>query len=280
MDGYLGIGWCRKCNALRDTEQPLNAQALRTQITKIAPKPTLGGFFKGAVDRALGGSKEDTQAELRQLLSLLRLAEQRRSGSRCLTCGATAIIPLVFEEDGSCSSFAHECGSQLYRLPTDPNAPRFSYRPEIIPLDSEGNRLDKAADYYQEFYEFMVEKWQIKDEYVKAFLTAYRKDLSLLHDAGLDRLDASFDLSKPENRLLVHQMPDPREFALVGQAYAAYNSDIKQGKKRGTPIETAIWAILWNRSDLLASIDPTLANYIEENQNTVFKAIYETAFKD
>ena len=81
-------------------------------------------------------------------------------------------------------------------------------------------------------------------------------------------------------RLLVHQMPDPREFALVGQAYAAYNSDIKQGKKRGTPIETAIWAILWNRSDLLASIDPTLAKYIEENQNTVFKAIYETAFKD
>lgn len=138
----------------------------------------------------------------------------------------------------------------------------------------------KKPDHFPEFLEFLTEKWQMKPRYAAAFLNAYRTDISVMHEQGLKRLDASIDLSRPENRLLAYQMPDPRDFALVGQAYKAYLSDLRRGKHVDTDVEVAIWAILCNRSDLLESVDKPLAKYVIENQQTKFPTLFEDAFAE
>lgn len=126
----------------------------------------------------------------------------------------------------------------------------------------------------------MTEEWHFKSRYAQAFLTAYRTDISALHEEGLARLDASVDLSKPENRLLAYLIPDLRAFGLVGQAYKGYLSDLRQGKYVGTDVEIAIWAILWNRTDLLASVDRPLAQYIEKDPEKKFVQLFDVAFED
>ncbi len=215
-----------------------------------------------------------------RLKGLLQVAQARSSTQRCLTCGSTSVLQLVFDGEGNCPSFQHHCGGHLYRVPGDPNAPQFFYRPEVIPLDVDGNRLDRKVEYRNEFFSYMVDDWRFREEYAQAFLNEYGADLSRLHEQGLRRLEASLDLSRPENRLHAAEMPDPRAFALVGQAYSAYANDLQNGKHRGTAVETAVWAILWNRSDLIGTLDPALEKYIDENEDTVFNSIYETAFKE
>ena len=128
----------------------------------------------------------------------------------------------------------------------------------------------KKPDHYPEFLEYLTERWRMKPRYAAAFLNAYRTDISVMHEEGLKRLDASVDLSRPENRLLAHQMPDPRDFALVGQAYKAYLNDLRRGRYVDTDVEVAIWAVLCNRSDLLESVDKPLAKYVTENQQAKF----------
>lgn len=280
VQGYREFGWCNICDGIRDVESKLDKNALQSELQALAPQRGLGGIFKSAVGRALGGGTDTRTQDRERLKGLLRVAQARSSPQRCLNCGSTSVLRLAFDDEGNCPNFQHHCGGHLYRLPGDPNAPRFSYRPEVIPLDVDGNRLDRTVDYGDEFFSYMVDDWQFREEYAQAFLNEYGADLSRLHDQGLRRLEASLDLSRPENRLLAAEMPDPRAFALVGQAFTAYANDLQKGKHRGTPVEIAIWAVLWNRSDLLGTLNPTLAKYVDENQDTVFKSIYETAFKE
>lgn len=280
VQGYRESGWCNICDGIRDVEAKLDKTDLQSQLQALAPQRGLGGMFKSAVDRALGGGSDTRSEDRERLQGLLQVAQIRRSPQRCLNCGSTSVLRLAFDDAGNCQNFQHHCGGHLYRLPTDPNAPRFSYKPEVIPLDADGNRLDRSVDYSEDFLSYLVDEWQFRDEYAQAFLNEYGSDLSRLHDQGLKRLEASIDLSRPENRLLAAEMPDPRAFALVAQAFTGYANDLQNGKYRGTPLEIAIWAILWNRSDLLGTLNPELAKYIDDNQDTVFKSIYETAFKE
>ena len=136
----------------------------------------------------------------------------------------------------------------------------------------------KKPDHFTSLLEYLVDDWQMKTRYASAFLSAYRSDISALHDSGLKRLEASFDLSKPENRLLAYQMPDPRAFAIVGQAYKAYLNDLRRGKYVGTEVEISIWAILSNRSDLVADVDKAFAKYIEDNYEKKFPGLFEEVF--
>lgn len=138
----------------------------------------------------------------------------------------------------------------------------------------------KRPDHFTLFLEHLTEQWQMKPRYAAAFLNAYRTDISVMHEQGLQRLDASIDLSRPENRLLAYSMPDPRDFALVGQAYKGYLADLRRGRHVGTDVEVAIWAILSNRSDLLESVDKPLAKYVAENQAVMFPTLFEDAFAE
>lgn len=78
------------------------------------------------------------------LKELLRVAESRRSPPRCLTCGSSFAVKLSFDDSGVCQNVPHTCGGRLTLRPADPGAPRFAYRPEVVQLDPEGNRLDKS----------------------------------------------------------------------------------------------------------------------------------------
>ena len=140
--------------------------------------------------------------------------------------------------------------------------------------------LGKKPDHFTEFLEYLTEKWQMKPRYAAAFLNAYRTDISVMHEQGLKRLDAAVDLSKPENRLIAFQMPDPRDFALIGQAYKGYLNDLRRGKHVNTDVEVAIWAILCNRSDMLESVDKPLTKYLTENQDTMFPRLFEDVFAE
>jgi hypothetical protein len=280
VQGYREFGWCNICDGIRDIESKLDQKVLQAELQALTPQRGLGGILRSAMDRALGGGTDDRTKDRDRLNGLLRVAQNRSAPQRCLNCGSTSVLRLAFDDEGNCPTFQHHCGGHLYRLPGDPNAPRFSYRPEVIPLDLNGNRLDKVIDYGDEFLSYLVDDWQFREKYAKAFLIEYGDEISRLYDKGLKRLEASLDLSRPENRLLAAEMPDPRAFALVAQAFSAYANDLQKGKHRGKPVEVAIWAILWNRSDLLETLNPDLAKYITDNQDTVFKSIYETAFKE
>lgn len=144
IDSHRVFGWCSHCNGIRDIEAPLSVNALQREILELSPPPkTIGSILFKMLDRALGGGTDDNQAELNRLSSLLNLAQKRRSSPRCLTCGDASAVPLEFDEEGTTSNFVHTCGGRLYQVPSNPDAPRFSYKPEIIYLDSEGHRLSK-----------------------------------------------------------------------------------------------------------------------------------------
>ena len=138
----------------------------------------------------------------------------------------------------------------------------------------------KKPDHYAEFLEYLTDHWHMKPRFAAAFLNAYRTDISVMLEQGLKRLNESIDLSRPENRLLAYQMPDPRDFALVGQAYKAYLNDLRRGRHVNTDVEVAIWAMLCNRSDLLESVDKPLAKFVTENQQTMFPTLFEDAFAE
>jgi hypothetical protein len=112
------------------------------QLSEMSPKgQTLGGLFKKVVDRVFGGIANDGEQKLQRLDTLLRLAAARETPPRCLTCGETLITYLTFDDAGVSSNFVHTCGGRLYRVPADPDEPRFSYMPQIVLLDSEGRLI-------------------------------------------------------------------------------------------------------------------------------------------
>lgn len=68
--------------------------------------------------------------------------------------------------------------------------------------------------------------------------------------------------------------------AVVAQAYKAYLTDLRSGRHVGTEIESAIWGILANRSDLVSSADPAFAKFIEENWEKNYPNLFTTVFSE
>ena len=142
VDAERSFGWCKSCNGIRDIEVELDAQAIRQQLNSMHSKRrSSAGFFVNAVDCLLGGKPDDDKPEFLKLTNLLHLAEIRRSPPRCLICSGASVLQIDFDEEGTSSNFVHSCGSRLYQVPSDPDAPRFFYREEVWGLDVEGNRL-------------------------------------------------------------------------------------------------------------------------------------------
>jgi len=133
VQGYRVFAWCTSCAKVTEAEQPLNTSSVQAEIDVLTRQQS------GFLGRLLGGGKVD-EVELRQLREKLQLAQLRKSGARCLKCGRSTIIPLEFDENGT-SNVVHTCGRRLFVVPEDPDAPRFSYRPEVIRLDPEGRKI-------------------------------------------------------------------------------------------------------------------------------------------
>lgn len=142
VDSCRAFGWCKACDGIREIEVKLDVKAIKQQLDALNSKRNLSsGFFVRLVDRLLGGGPVDDKPELLKLANLLRLAELRSSPPHCLVCGGGPVSQIDFDDEGTSSNFVHSCGSRLYLVPSDPDAPRFFYSPEVWSLDVEGHRL-------------------------------------------------------------------------------------------------------------------------------------------
>lgn len=136
----------------------------------------------------------------------------------------------------------------------------------------------KKPDHYADYLEYLTGSWKMRPRFAAAFLNAYRSEVSALHERVLAGKQAGLDSSSADIRLQAHGMADPHDLALVILASGAYYKDLRQGKHVGTDVETAIWAVLWNRTDLVESLDRLLANHINDSHATKFPNLFETAF--
>lgn len=133
VKGYRVFAWCYSCEDVTDAEAAFDATSIQTKIDSLNQQKV------GFLGRLFGGGKaEDT--ELKILHEKLQLAHLRQSEPRCLRCGEPTIVCLTFDESGT-SSVVHTCGSRLFEVPKDPDAPRFMYKPEVIRLDPEGRKI-------------------------------------------------------------------------------------------------------------------------------------------
>lgn len=133
VEGHYAFAWCTSCDKITEAEEKLDVPAIQAELQALTP--TKSGIF----GRLLSGSKAD-QSEIAQLQGKLKLAQIRQSPPRCLRCGKPTAVPIKFDQDGN-SDVVHTCGRRLYMAPDDPDAPRFMYRTEVIPLDSEGRKI-------------------------------------------------------------------------------------------------------------------------------------------
>lgn len=145
VEGYRRFAWCWTCENIVGAEEPLDPAAIQAEIDGVKPKSTsIGGLFVRAVDRALGGGKQE-RIELERLNAKLGLAKLRKSPPRCLTCGEPTVELLEFDRNGT-STLVHTCGRRLFSVPDDPDAPRFHYGNEVISLDHEGRRIEHKGE--------------------------------------------------------------------------------------------------------------------------------------
>jgi len=135
-------------------------------------------------------------------------------------------------------------------------------------------------DEFIELYEYLTQEWNMKPEYAKPFLSAYKKNLGKILSEGKQRFLMLKNSSDPGTRLLlIGSGTDEYSLALVSQAYQAYMSDLRRGKHIGTQVEMAIWAILSNQLELAKSIDRALGNFIAAKQEEKFPGLLEEVFQ-
>lgn len=73
---------------------------------------------------------------------------QRKSPPRCLRCGSTKIISLLYNKDGVAEGFKHKCGGVFVRK-EDPSLPRFMWNFDASPtvlLSPEGDVIRSEVD--------------------------------------------------------------------------------------------------------------------------------------
>lgn len=132
---------------------------------------------------------------------------------------------------------------------------------------------------YLDLYAYLTHDWSMKSEYAKAFLTTYKKSIGKIYTEGKERMQLLKNSSDPGVRLMqMVNRDDEYLFALVGQAYKAYMSDLRKGKHVGTPVELAIWSILSKRPDLLMDIDREFGDWIYENHEERFPNLFDEVF--
>lgn len=135
-------------------------------------------------------------------------------------------------------------------------------------------------DEYLELYEHLTQLRGMKPAYAKSFLNAYKKSIGKMFVQGKKRLEGLKIVSDVEMEIMRMLHPGHEcDLVLVEQAYAAYLLDLRHGKHVGTQVEKAVWAILYNKLDLVLSFDKAFANYIQENQEKEFPGLFEEVFE-
>lgn len=136
------------------------------------------------------------------------------------------------------------------------------------------------AEYF-ELFEYLTRQWKMKPEYAEQFLKAYKKSIGKIYSRGKKRMQMLANSSNPQERMARYlSLGEEHDYALVGQAYKSYMSDLKRGRHIGSPIEKVIWAILVNRSDLVKSLDGGFSDWIERKHEEKFPDLFDDVFPD
>ena len=133
---------------------------------------------------------------------------------------------------------------------------------------------------YQELYEHLVEEWDMKPAYAKPFLDAYKKSVGKKLANGRKQMEKHMGGNDPTLSLAAYaNLGQELDFSLVAQAYEAYMTDLRRGRHVGTVVEKTIWAILFNRSDLIETIDRPFQKFIDEKCQQKFPGLLDEAFE-
>lgn len=137
--GYRVFAWCHRCQDIVDAEELLDPGSIRAQLSAYS-RTKRGVMYK--LRTKIFGEKDDDAEKIKELQGKLWLSSLRKSGPRCLNCGETTIVPLLFDSSGV-SNILHACGGRLYKVPEhdDPSESGFSYGLRVIKLDTNGKRI-------------------------------------------------------------------------------------------------------------------------------------------
>ena len=132
---------------------------------------------------------------------------------------------------------------------------------------------------YNALQKYLREEWRMKQPYISALLDAYRVELCEKYRAAVVRQQSMESSGNATDRLQAAAYEDTFiDAALVAQAHQAYLCDLRHGKYVDSDVELAIWAILVNRSDILANFDRGLANFTYEKFEERFPLLFERVF--
>ena len=133
---------------------------------------------------------------------------------------------------------------------------------------------------YRELLEYLLDDWKMKPRFAESFLSTYKRSIGKIFQKGKKRMAQMENHPDPSVRLAMFaSMGQEQSYALVGQAYQAYMTDLRRGRHVGTDIEKAIWAILSNRSDLVGEIDRAFEKYIDEHYEDKFPDLFDEVFE-
>ena len=141
VESFRAKGWCAHCENISDIEGKIDQAPLRSRLAELQIKAGSMSFLIGkAFGKMMGGASDSVKKEVENIQGQLLLAQTQSDRSRCLTCGSENTRPIAFNSQGAWTGFVHDCGGQFKLEPSDPDAPRFSYKPETIYLDQDGLR--------------------------------------------------------------------------------------------------------------------------------------------
>ena len=129
------FAWCMDCDGIRDVEARSSAVApLQVQLAALRTVTAGRGYrLKRWFSDLTKEKPHEVEADIARVEGHIKLALRKGERCRCLRCGSLATHSLA--------GFVHRCGGTLRPEPSDPDAPRFSYRPETICVDEDGRLL-------------------------------------------------------------------------------------------------------------------------------------------
>lgn len=134
------FGWCYHCDGIHDMEPTVKAEDVQPRIDYLKATMSTVSYKLGVFLSRFSGEKPKEPAQLRDLEHQLKLAKDRHSAPRCLSCGKEGAMPLWDDKKGQ---LHHSCGGQFFSEPLAKKGPAPTFEREFIHLDIEGKRLDR-----------------------------------------------------------------------------------------------------------------------------------------
>jgi len=116
-----------------------------------------------------------------------------------------------------------------------------------------------------EIKNYLINTWGMRSEYAIPFVEVYKSDLGRLVSQGRKKMSDVNVKSLQGQELLKTFSDNDLRFSVVGQSYHAYFKDLRNGRHLNSPIEYAIWGILYFENDLVAAQNFAFANFIMKN---------------